>query len=316
MRTTGVLHSPMAFSAWMMRRSRPVASPTGQTTASIDAEEKAARQIWELKTVLRSKATSTDFWPILVEGMVEITGAQSSYVSRRLQEDEYSGECKPVVYSGDGDPCTTPNCTGLQRMLAIASCLTDGRGKTKLFRLSEYILESALVQDQVLLIPHSLTQNHPGMMNVPALDTTHYEAMLSVPLSHETESMIQMGLLWTKEGLKTKPPLSWAFTTMILHSLEDLVHSHLLNELVAEQATTTPGSGELPSDANVPHCCKMSFKPYARNVSHELRTPMQGVVGILDLMQSSLQELERVNIRKKRTDIVQTLMKNIEVAHG
>jgi len=306
MRTTGI-HSPAgAFSAWMMRRSKPGPFSSGLCAAALDAEEKAAREIWELKTVLRSKAASDDFWQILVEGMVEITGAQSSFVARRIQDDVDNAPT-------EDHPCVDPKCTGTQKMLAIASCLDDGRGKRKIYHLQEYVTEHSLAQEKVILIPHSLTEKHPIMKNILSLDFIPYEAMLCVPLSYGTESMTQMGLLWTREGLHSRPPMTWGCITMILHALEDLVQSHLVNQLAAEQATTTPG--ELP-DAEFPHCCKISFKPYARNVSHELRTPMQGVVGMLDLIQASIKDLAAATKTHTRRSIVKSLLENIEVAQG
>ena len=273
---------------------------------ALDAEDKAARQVWELKAQLRSKANSAEFWPILVEGIVEITGAQSSFVSRRKQDDL---DNSPT----EDHPCADPKCAGTQKMLAIASCLDDGRGKRKIYHLQEYVIEHSLAQEKVILIPQSLTEKHPIMKNIPSLDPIPYEAMLCVPLSHGTESMTQMGLLWTREGLRSRPSMTWGCITMILHALEDLVQSHLVKQLAAEQATTTPG--ELPN-TGFPHCCKMSFKPYARNVSHELRTPMQGVVGMLDLIQASIKDLAAATKPHAPKSIVKSLLENIEVAQG
>lgn len=289
----------------MMRRNKPGPFPNGLCAATLDAEEKAAQQIWELKTVLRSKAASADFWQILVEGMAEITGAQSSFVARRIQDDEETS-------STEIHPCVDPTCTGTQKMLAIASCLDDGRGKRKIYHQQEYVTEHSLAQEQVILIPHSLAEKHPIMKNILSLDFIPYEAMLCVPLSHGAEYMTQMGLLWTKDGLRSRPPMTWGCITMILHALEDLVQSHLDNELAAEQATKTPGE---TSDSECPQCCKISFKQNARNVSHELRTPMQGVVGMLDLIQASITDLATA-AAAKRTAIIKSLLESIEVAQG
>ena len=305
MKTTGI-HSPAgAFSAWMMRRSRPGPTANGLCTAALDAEERAARQIWELKTVLRSKAASADFWQILVEGMVEITGAQSSFVARRIQDDMENSTAKD-------HPCVDPKCTGTQKMLAIASCLDDGRGRRKIYHLQEYVTEHSLAQEKVILITNSLVDKHPIMGEILSFDFIPFEAMLCVPLSHGTECMTQMGLLWTKEGLRSRPPMSWGCITMILHALEDLVQSHLINQLASEQATKAPG--KVP-ETEFPHCCKISFKPYSRNVSHELRTPMQGVVGMLDLIQASIKDLLVHTTGAKRGTIV-NILESIEVAQG
>ncbi|KAF8453941.1 hypothetical protein BGX38DRAFT_1141233 [Terfezia claveryi] len=305
MRTTGIPSPAGAFSAWMMRRNSKLGPFSNALCATaLDAEEKAARQIWELKALLRNKANSAEFWRILVEGMVEITGAQSSFVARQIQDDV---DNSPL----EDHPCVDPKCAGTQKMLAIASCLDDGRGKRKIYHLQEYVTEHSLVQDKVILIPHSLTEKHPIMKNILSLDFIPYEAMLCVPLSHDTETITQMGLLWTREGLRSKPPMTWGCITIILHALEDLVQSHLVKQLAAEQATTTPG--ELPN-TGFPHCCKMSFKPYARNVSHELRTPMQGVVGMLDLIQASIKDLAAATKPYTRKSIVKSLLENIEVA--
>lgn len=237
---------------------------------------------------------------------MEITGAQSSFVARRIQDDTENTAIQD-------HPCVDPKCTGTQKMLAIASCLDDGRGKRKIYHLQEYVTEHSLTQEKVILIPHSLTEKHPIMKNIVSLDFVPYEAMLCVPLSHGgAECMTQMGLLWTKEGLRSRPPMAWGCITMILHALEDLVQAHLVNQLTAEQATRSPG--EMP-DSEFPHCCKMSFKPYARNVSHELRTPMQGVVGMLDLVQASIKELA-IAAAGKRKSIIKSLLENIEVAQG
>lgn len=59
-----------------------------------------------------------------------------------------------------------------------------------------------------------------------------------------------------------------------------------------------------------------SFKPFARSLSHELRTPMHGVIGMLDVMQATVQEAieshQCPNLRK----IFYGLRENIEVVQG
>lgn len=59
-----------------------------------------------------------------------------------------------------------------------------------------------------------------------------------------------------------------------------------------------------------------SFKPYARSLSHELRTPMHGVVGMLDVMQATVQEAIESQQNPKIRDIFRALQANIEVVQG
>ncbi|KAF8463266.1 hypothetical protein BDZ91DRAFT_796409 [Kalaharituber pfeilii] len=303
MRTTGLSRAG-AFSSWMMRRSKPNPVSHGLGAAAMDAEERMARQIWELKNVLRSKAVSVDFWQILLEGLVEITGAQCSYVSRRAPDETTN------ILGLDDHPGEEPKGAGTQRMVAIASYQDDGKGKTRIYHCQEYVSEHSLTQDQVILIPHSLSNGFPIMANAFSLDMMPYDAILSVPISHGTEHIGQMGILWTRDGLKSRASLTWGCIKMFLHALEDLVQLQVVNLIAEEQSTTVPE--KLP-ETEVPHCCKMSFKPYARSVSHELRTPMQGVVGMLDLIQSSIKDLAHAD-GAKRSAIIQSMAANIEVA--
>ncbi|KAI5805372.1 hypothetical protein DFH27DRAFT_368742 [Peziza echinospora] len=298
--SSGMMSNPAgAFSSWMMRRTGlgiGLGMPESRLVSdAAEAEEKAARQIWELKTVMRSKATSEEFYQVLVEGLVEISGAQAAFVSRCVPEDDKSQFDSEKVIR-DTEP-----------MVAIAYYFDDGIQKPRVFRNYEYETCSALNQDRVVLITNSLSERYPLLPDVDPLERN--EAYLSVPIWVEGECYAHMGLVWTEGRIKSKPMLSWGFLTMFLHALEDMVQNYILTEIASLDAKSTPGD----SDPEVPHCCKISLKPYARNVSHELRTPMQGVVGTLDLLHLILSDI-CTTYPSLPFKLVNAMLENIEIA--
>ena len=78
---------------------------------------------------------------------------------------------------------------------------------------------------------------------------------------------------------------------MFMHSLEDMILQRILEGrgFAKEPATSRPIPARIiPLDAIT--ASSQSLKPYARSLSHELRTPMQGVVGMLDIMHSTVMD--------------------------
>jgi K+-sensing histidine kinase KdpD len=59
-----------------------------------------------------------------------------------------------------------------------------------------------------------------------------------------------------------------------------------------------------------------SLKPYARSLSHELRTPMQGVVGMLDIMYSTVLDAIANQQNDRVRDVFTDLKNHIEVVQG
>jgi K+-sensing histidine kinase KdpD len=50
------------------------------------------------------------------------------------------------------------------------------------------------------------------------------------------------------------------------------------------------------------------LKPYARSLSHELRTPMQGVVGMLDIMYSTVLD----SIANQQSEMVRKVFEDLK----
>ncbi len=107
--------------------------------------------------------------------------------------------------------------------------------------------------------------------------------------------------------------LSWAFLEMFAHSLEDMITDRLLQGKSFAKKNGPTLSKVIPAEAIT---TSQSLKPYARSLSHELRTPMQGVVGMLDIMQSNVSEAIEIADNDDVKHVFAELMSNIQRAQG
>lgn len=165
--------------------------------------------------------------------------------------------------------------------------------------------------DKVLVIPERLAQLVPNNPN--KLPWNKSEAYIGVPLFSEGKCIAHFSMIWSDEGAVTRPKLSWAFIEMFMHSLEDMILQRLLHgKILARRPPQTQPipARVIPLDAIT---ASQSLKPYARSLSHELRTPMQGIVGMLDIMHSTvIDAIEDRRIVAEKA-VFEELKANIEV---
>ncbi|KAF8536196.1 hypothetical protein BDD12DRAFT_918435 [Trichophaea hybrida] len=234
----------------------------------------------QLKRRLRN-VTTYDFWQVLMEGMTEVTGSQYAFVAKR------------VLYADDGTAVEMPpigepgSC-----LMGLAFYFNDRKGKSCLFRDYKYQVYGCPCQwmrhDRVLLIPDGLTVLTPDNPNAQGFPIPA-EGYLAIPLFHDGNCFAHFGCLWTADGLKERPKLTWGMVEMFLHALEDQVAARIMEGLGL--GNNKAKNEVLPQNlVTGAVAVKHSLRPYARRLSHELRTPMQGVVGMLDVMYASVLE--------------------------
>lgn len=268
----------------------------------LDAEAKAAEQTFQLKSELKNVTMAADFWEALTDGMSKVAGAQYAFVSKREigLEDIRTTESPP----------TPPGEETEHHLLGLAVHFNDGKGNKRLHRNWMYRACDFMISEKVVLIPTSLDEQYnPGESNSLAFSAPA-ESYLAVPLRLHNKCIGHMGLLWTKEGIKSRPWLSWPYLEMFLHALEDTVCSQILDR-------NQYNIRAIRAYQYGPQGCPLSLKPYARRVSHELRTPMQGVVGILDLLNMSVLQIARMdNLLPEMREVIEGMLENIEMAQG
>jgi hypothetical protein len=167
--------------------------------------------------------------------------------------------------------------------------------------------------DKVFVIPERMLEFVPNSPN--ALPWKQSEAFIGVPLFHRGKSFAHFGMIWSLEGA-SKRQLSWSFIEMFLHSLEDMILQRILEGRGFAKEPASPRSVPariIPLDAIT---VSQSLKPYARSLSHELRTPMQGVVGMLDIMHSTVIDAMETQTSKRAKAVFEELKANIETVQG
>lgn len=264
-------------------------------------ESNVAERLVLLKQEL-SSLEGESFWARLMEGMTDICHAQFAFVSKRILVDDHTVAVEMPRIGEEG------SC-----LMAVALYYNDGI-KTGMHRDYKYYAWSCpcayMKHDKVFLIERDLNkfiQNNPNTIPIEP------ESYLGVPLFANGKCYAHFGTMWTKDGLKQKQGLSWAYIEMFMHSLEDMISAKLLNGQGFAKAITPPEDEDpkvIPQSAVM---ATQSLKLYARSLSHELRTPMQGVVGMLDLMYATVQEQLEGQMNQKVRQIFQILKTNIEV---
>ena len=272
------------------------------------AQNDAAERLMALKDRLRD-ASVTDFWRLLMEGMTSIADAQFAFATKRILVDAQNAavEMPPI---GEPGSC----------LMAEAFFYNDGHGTTDLSLQYSYAAYGTpcahMKHDKVFLIPdrfNELITNNPVQLPFPA------EAYLALPLFVDGKCVAHFGIMWSPEGLRRRS-LSWGYLEMFMHALEDLILGRLFDgqsfDGPGQAIATTPP----PPVKVIPHdaiLASQSLKPYARSLSHELRTPMQGVVGMLDVMQANIQEsAAAVPLTPDLKRIFTSLREGIEVLQG
>ncbi|KAJ5610424.1 CheY-like superfamily [Penicillium lagena] len=268
------------------------------------AQTTAIEQLVALKQGLRTSDTEL-FWKRLMEDLTSISKAQYGFVARRVHGGEPMAELQgrrpslfgAAFYYNDGY-----DTVGLQRNRYFA-------GGNPLLHMDH---------ERPCLIPDNLSSLVSfGDDQLPFAA----EAYLAIPLFSAGKCLAHLGLMWTKDGLRSRN-LSWSFLQMILHSLEDLIVQRLLpGEAVSQHEISDPSTTILstvqdPQDVPLHEASEFTaqpLKPYARSLSHELRTPMQGVVGMLDVMHATVREAMESPAPVKSGGIFQTLKEGIEM---
>lgn len=265
-------------------------------------ENNAAEKLVQLKADLANEE-GEKFWQRLMEGMTDVCGAQYGFVAKRILVDDHDSaiEMPPI---GEVGAC----------LLGVAFYFNNGanvQGYTRDYKYLGWSCPCAHMRhDKVFLIPEDLntfiTNNPNAGFPFPC------ESYIGIPLFSEGKCFAHFGLMYTQEGLRAKG-VSWGFTEMLLHSLEDVIKNQLLSgQGFAKAAHKVPArpTKVIPQNAIT---ASQSLKPYARSLSHELRTPMQGVVGMLDVMHATVQESIEGAPNSQIRNIFQALRENIEV---
>ncbi|KAN0086667.1 hypothetical protein V8E54_000355 [Elaphomyces granulatus] len=275
------------------------------------AENNAAGRLMALKRSLRV-ADAENFWRLLMEGVTSICNAQ------------YGFAVKQVIYDDTNHTLAIPSICVLEpRLSAVAFYYCDGHGLEGIHRNHQYLkcgtpCAHDMRHDKVCLIPNNLNSfaHHcPNRLPFPA------HAYLAIPLFSDDNCVAHFGLMWSDEGLRNKA-LSWSYMELILHSFEDMVLQRILEGNVAptmeikvapEALSLTQKHSNKPQAPSQTIFFHSPLKSYARSMSHELRTPMQGVVGMLDVMQVTAQEVIQSNDTERAYRFLHDFTENIEL---
>lgn len=271
-------------------------------------ESNASERLVKLKERMRA-ASTYDFWGLLMEEMCDITGAQCGFVAKRILVDDQN---TAVEMPALGEP---GSC-----LMGVAFYVNDGQDKRDLSRDYQYHAYGSpcayMRHDKVFVIPERMKEFIPNNPNT--LPWTS-EAFIAVPLFSEGKSFAHFGMIWSVEGA-SKRKLSWGFIEMFLHSLEDMILRRILEgRSFAKEPPPPPKEPDSVPSRLIPVSAitaAQSLKPYARSLSHELRTPMQGVVGMLDIMYSTVLDAIRDQKSEKTRAVFSELKDNIELVQG
>ncbi|CAK1367643.1 unnamed protein product [Cercospora beticola] len=266
-----------------------------------NAESTALERLIALKRELRGTPRD-DFWSAVTEGMSQLLGADICFVMKRVLVDEQE---VPVEMPPMGEP---GSCI---MAAALHYHATDGSKSTvKSTKFHAYGCPCAYMRhDKVFVIPEKLGEfitNNPNALPTPC------EAYIAVPLFDDGKCFGHFGAMWSAERAAQRQ-LSWASIEMLMHSLEDMISARFLEgaNFIAQAKPTAPEKTRvIPHDAVT---VAQSLRPYAGSLSHELRTPMQGIVGMLDVMYTTVEECVDSSIDPKVKAVFEQLKQNIEI---
>lgn len=269
------------------------------------AESNASEKIVTLKARLK-KASTHDFWAILMEDLCSAVGAQCGFVAKRmLVDDQDSAVEMPEL--GEPGSC----------LMGVAFYINNGTDVKEMYRDYRYHAYGTpcahMKHDKVFIIPERMNEYIRDNPNTMPWERS--EAFIGVPLFSEGKSFAHFGMTWSSEG-GTKRKLSWSFIEMMMHSLEDLILERILEGRGFVKEPTAPYSTSSKIVPLSAITASQSLKPYARSLSHELRTPMQGVVGMLDIMYATVLEAIAAQQSDRVRDVFKDLKDHIEVVQG
>jgi hypothetical protein len=264
------------------------------------SESNATERLVDLKARLR-KASTHDFWGILMEEMCDITGSQCGFVAKRMLVDDQDSA---VEMPSLGEP---GSC-----LMGVAFYVNNGSDTKELYRDYRYHAYGTpcahMKHDKVFIVPERMTEFVPNNPNAASMPWKQSEAFIGVPLfSEEGKCFAHFGLIWSSEGAITRK-LGWSFIEMFLHSLEDMILQRILEGRGFAKDVPEPESTPAKVIPLSAITAAQSLKPYARSLSHELRTPMQGVVGMLDIMYSTVLD----SIANQQSEMVRKVFKDLK----
>ncbi|KAM3074414.1 hypothetical protein ACMFMG_002779 [Clarireedia jacksonii] len=266
------------------------------------AESNASERLVNLKTRLR-KASTHDFWAILLEEMCDITGAQCGLVAKRMLVDDQDSAIEMPELGEEG------SC-----LMGVAFYMESGEVKElkRDYRYTAFGTPCAYMKyDKVFIVPERLSEVTPNNPNIMPWGPS--EAFIGVPLMLEDKCFAHFALIWSTEGARKKQ-LGWSYIEMFMHSLEDMILERIIQG--RGFAKEEGDASELTAAKIIPLAAiaaSQSLKPYARSLSHELRTPMQGVIGMLDIMYSTVVEAMAEQQNDRVRSVFQDLKANIEI---
>lgn len=269
------------------------------------AENNATERLVVLKTQLKAASTH-DFWQILMEEMCDIFSAQCGYVAKRILVDVEEGAVEMPAL-GEPGSCLMGTAFYLNSNDVVKQLHRD-------YRYTAYGTPCAhMKHDKVFIIPERMSEVITDNPNDAILPWDKSEAYIGVPLFHEGKAFAHFGMIWSTEGAAQRN-VSWSYIEMFMHSLEDLVQQRILEGRGFVKDTVDEDVAKMvPLAAITP---AQSLKPYARNLSHELRTPMQGVVGMLDIMYSTVLDAIANQTNEQTQSVFRDLKSHIEVVQG
>ena len=241
------------------------------------AENDAAEKLMKLKRNVASLPADR-FWRVLLPGIADILKAEYITIAKRILPDDPNSVVEmPAI----GEPGSCFN--------AVALYVNDGKTEDLFTDYSYLTYGGACAQmryDKVFLVPSALAMYMPTRV---AEFKVMPESYIGIPLFYGDKCFGHIACIWSDASTFKDSGLTWGFTEMILHALEDVVSAKLL-----EGTTLQPPSPLIKSRQVIPQAAVIatqSLKPYARSLSHELRTPMQTMVGGMDLIGATLDDV-------------------------
>ncbi|KAE8446902.1 hypothetical protein EG329_011533 [Mollisiaceae sp. DMI_Dod_QoI] len=260
-------------------------------------ESNASERLVDLKSKLR-EASTHDFWGILMEEMCDITGSQCGFVAKRMLVDDQDSAIE-MPKLGEPGSC----------LMGVAFYINNGTDVKEMYRDYRYHAYGTpcahMRHDKIFIVPEKLTEFVPNNPN--PMPWKQSEAFIGLPLFHEGKCFAHFGMIWSSEGA-SKRKLGWPFIEMFLHSLEDMILQRILEGRGFAKESAPPDSTPAKVIPLSAITASQSLKPYARSLSHELRTPMQGVVGMLDIMYSTVLDA----IANQPSDRIRNVFKNLK----
>lgn len=270
-------------------------------------ESNATERLVVLKAKLRAASTE-DFWKFLMEDMTDIMGSQCAFVAKRILVDEENSAVEMPEYGEPG------SC-----LMGVAFYLNNGIDTPAYHRDYRYTAYGTpcehMRHDKVFIVPENMMEFVPNNPNAHTFPWGISESFIGLPLFIDGKCFAHFGMIWSAEGA-TRRTLSWTFIEMFMHSLEDIINQRIIEGRGFAKEAAPPDSTTAKVIPLTAISASQTLKPWARCLSHELRTPMQGVVGMLDIMYSTVLEAINNQASEEVREVFKDLKNHIEVVQG